>query len=160
MTIRFNHFELEEKMFKKKMYIFIIIFILLLVSACSSTEATQTGATTADEPMSITMEKNDSTITIKPGDQFTIQLDGNITTGYAWELEEIDAELLRQVGEMEYREKSDDSDQEIVGAPGEFFFTFEALQCGKTSLRLIYHRSFEEGVEPLETFTITVNIAD
>lgn len=87
-------------------------------------------------------------------------MNGNITTGYAWELEEINAELLRQVGEMEYREKSDDPDQEIVGAPGEFFFTFEALKSGKTSLRLIYHRSFEEGVEPLETFTLTVNIAD
>lgn len=160
----FDTLELEERgkmrIYGRKIYLPTTIAILLLASACSSSKPVQTEATTAGEPMSVIMEKNDSTITIKPGDQFTIQLDGNITTGYAWELEEINAELLRQVGEMEYREKSDDSDQEIVGAPGEFFFTFEALKSGKTSLRLIYHRSFEEGVEPLETFTLTVNIAD
>lgn len=148
------------QMLRKKIYIYTIISILLLVSACSSTKTAQTETTTAGEPMLITMEKNDSAITIKTGDQFILQLDGNITTGYAWEVEEIDAELLRQVGEMEYREKNNETDQEITGAPGEFFFTFEALQSGKTSLRLIYHRSFEEGVEPLETFTITVNISD
>lgn len=140
---------------------FCMLFVFtMLVSACSSSKPVQAEATTAGEPMLIAMEKNDSTITIKPGDQFILQLDGNITTGYAWELQEIDSSLLRQVGEMEYREKSDDSDQEITGVPGEFFFTFEALKSGKTSLRLIYHRSFEEGVEPLETFTLTVNIAD
>ena len=74
----------------------------------------------------------------------------------------MDSAFLKQVGEVEYREKSnsDSSSGEVLtGAPGEFIFTFEALQTGETSLRLIYHRSFEEGVEPLEAFTVIVNIS-
>ncbi|MGV8026767.1 MAG: protease inhibitor I42 family protein [Anaerolineaceae bacterium] len=138
------------------------IIILLLASACTSAGSASSERTAVDHNIILTNENNESVITIKTGERFILQLDGNITTGYAWEVDEMDSAFLKQVGEMEYREKSDpdsSSGEELVGAPGEFIFTFEALQTGETSLRLIYHRSFEEGVEPLEVFMVTVNIS-
>jgi predicted secreted protein len=35
-------------------------------------------------------------------------------------------------------------------------FRFEAVEAGETLIELVYHRPWEEGVEPLETFSIQV----
>ena len=147
---------------KGKIILITAIITLLAISACTSAGSTTPEGTAAYDSIILTMENNETAISVKPGETFIVQLDGNITTGYAWEVDEMDSAFLKQVGEMEYREKSkpdSSSGEELAGAPGEFIFTFEALQTGETSLRLIYHRSFEEGVEPLEAFTVIVNIS-
>ena len=35
---------------------------------------------------------------------------------------------------------------------------FEAVEAGQMDLRLVYHRPWETGVEPLETFTVQVTV--
>ncbi len=147
---------------KGKIILITAIIILLMISACTSLGSTTPEGTAADDSIILTMENNETAISVKPGETFIVQLDGNITTGYAWEVGEIDSTFLKQIGEVEYREKSkpDSSSGEVLtGVPGEFLLTFEALQAGETPLRLVYHRSFEEGVEPLEAFTVIVNIS-
>ena len=103
------------------------------------------------------MKQNGSTVIVRPGDKIVILLDGNITTGYSWEVGTIDETFLKQYGEPTYRGKH--NPRRPIGAPGEFEFTFEALRIGKTSLRLIYQQPFEKDVEPEKTFTITVDIS-
>jgi len=148
---------------KSKIILITAIITLSTISACTSIGSNDAEGAAADDSIILSMKNNETTITVKPGETFTVQLDGNITTGYAWEVEEIDTILLMQVGEMEYKEKSDpdsSSAEDLTGAPGEFVFTFKALQIGETPLRLIYYRSFEKDVEPLETFMVTVNISE
>jgi len=148
---------------KGKIILIVAIITLLIISACTSAGSTTPEGTAADDNIILTMENNETTISVKLGETFIVQLDGNITTGYAWEVEEIDTMFLMQVGEMEYKEKSDpdsSSDEDLAGASGEFVFTFKTLQVGETPLRLIYYRSFEKDVEPLETFMVTVNISE
>ncbi len=36
--------------------------------------------------------------------------------------------------------------------------TFKALQAGTATLTLVYHRPWETGVEPIDTFTVTVTV--
>ena len=142
--------------------VFIPIFslgVVLLLTACSASKPTPTQQPLTHKPILLTMQENGSTVSLQTGEQFSLQLEGNITTGYTWEVAEIDSAFLEQVGEMEYLQKSTPAEKELTGAPGEFLFTFRALKPGKTTLRLIYHRSFEEGVAPLEAFAVTLVIS-
>jgi predicted secreted protein len=46
----------------------------------------------------------------------------------------------------------------LVGAPGTQTLTFQALKTGTTTLTLGYHRRWETGVQPVNTFQIMVSI--
>jgi inhibitor of cysteine peptidase len=59
------------------------------------------------------------------------------------------------MGEAEFKQ-SDTGEPLLVGAGGWEIFRFKAISTGQTSLQLVYHRPWEEGVEPLNTFTLQV----
>ena len=125
---------------KKK---FALLGMLLLVSmllvACGAKEASL-GADDAGRQIELAV-----------GEKMLVTLDSNPTTGYQWEVAEIDEAVLKQQG-TEY----DADSSQLVGSGGEETFTFEAVGAGETTLTLIYHRPWEEGVEPAETFSVTV----
>jgi inhibitor of cysteine peptidase len=52
---------------------------------------------------------------------------------------------------VEFEPKSD-----LVGAPGVETLRFQAVDSGETTLQLVYHRPWEAGVAPLETFAALV----
>jgi len=79
-----------------------------------------------------------------------ISLEGNPTTGYTWEVAEMDGGVLRQVGESEFEPESD-----AIGSGGVQILRFEPVNNGQTDLELVYHRSWEDK-EPVETFSIQV----
>lgn len=89
-------------------------------------------------------------IELREGREFTISLEGNPTTGYSWEAVELDEEILRQVGEPAFTPES-----EALGASGTQLLRFRAVGEGRTTLRLVYHRPWEE-VEPERTFSVEV----
>ncbi len=85
------------------------------------------------------------------GEKMLVTLASNPTTGYQWDLAEMDESVLAQLG-TEY----DSDSPQLIGSGGEETFTFEAVGVGETALQLIYHRPWEEDVPPVETFTVTV----
>jgi len=123
-------------MYKK---IFLSMLILFSLSACSGTQT-------------LTAEDSGKSIQIKTGETFTITLESNPTTGYQWMVLDVDEKILSQVGDAEYQSKG----TVMPGSGGEETFTFKALKSGKTELLLGYERPWEEGVDPVESFTITV----
>ena len=46
----------------------------------------------------------------------------------------------------------------VAGAGGWEIFRFKAVSAGQMTLQLVYHRAWEEGVEPANTFSIDVVI--
>jgi inhibitor of cysteine peptidase len=104
-------------------------------------------------PAPLTEADSGSTVTLHSGDRLTVVLKGNPTAGYRWELAAVDGAILKPVapsGKPDYEPGSS-----MLGAGGKFTFTFEAAATGQTQLRLIYHRSFEQGVPPLQVFEMT-----
>ncbi len=93
---------------------------------------------------------------MKTGETLVIELPANPSTGYAWEVADLDTALLEPVGETEFIQEK--SDEDLVGAPEIQIIRLKAITSGKTTLRLIYHRSFEQGVEPLETKWLEIEI--
>ena len=120
----------------------VLLAVLVLVAGCGTAEEVKLGAS-----------DNGRQIELKKGQTLVIALEGNPSTGYTWEVVEIGEQVLRQKGDPEFKPESD-----LVGAGGVQTFRFEAVGAGQTDLKLVYHRPWEEGVEPLETFSVQVTV--
>ena len=126
---------------KTKTNFILTVFVLLAVAtACGGT------------PLKLTAADSGSQIEVQAGDTIVIELEGNPSTGYTWEALDLDASLFEQVGEAEF----ESDNPELVGSGGMQTLTFRAVQAGSGTLTLVYHRSWETDVEPLETFTVEV----
>jgi inhibitor of cysteine peptidase len=99
---------------------------------------------------------NGSQVQLASGQVLEVSLDSNPTTGFRWEVSEADGAVLTQVGEVEFREAPKES-EEMVGVGGTETFRFSSA-TGKTTLTLVYRRSWEEGIDPLETFSVEVEV--
>jgi inhibitor of cysteine peptidase len=88
---------------------------------------------------------------LRVGDTLELAFESNPTTGYQWEVTELNPDVLRPLGEEFVAPASD-----LLGAPGKQFFRFEAVAPGETPLKLIYHRSFEPEVPPEQTYQVRI----
>lgn len=100
---------------------------------------------------SYTIEDNGSTINLSNDDPFEIQLKGNASTGYSWQVISYDSTIIQQVGDKEYVPNDDK-----VGSPGMVTFKFKTIGIGETSLILVYKRSWEELSDDDKSFTLKV----
>jgi inhibitor of cysteine peptidase len=124
----------------------LVLIVAALVMAAISGCSAQTA-------MALEAKDNGNQITVQKGQTLTVKLEANPSTGYTWEMVEPEGAILRQVGEPEFS-----ADSELIGAPGTLTLRFEAVEAGQMDLRLVYHRPWETGVEPLETFTVEVTV--
>ena len=130
----------------------VLAFIVLAAVGCSSGDADTSG------DLSLTEADSGKSFTVKVGDIITVLIPGNTTTGYEWvaDLSDASAALLSLTGEPVYEQ--DPGSEGLVGAGGEYTFTFTAKAPGQAELRLKYWRSFEPDVDPIETFVANVTI--
>jgi inhibitor of cysteine peptidase len=92
------------------------------------------------------------TIFTKVGEEFTIAVPANPTTGYQWK-ESHDASLLNLVG-SEY--KPSKQAKGVVGAGGTQYFKFRALKPGMTRVDFSYQRPTEGIIVDTKAFNIVV----
>ena len=109
------------------------------------------GCSAGGDVIALTKSDHGSAITVHKGDTIQLSLEGNPTTGYTWEWVPDGADFLKMPGEPEYS-----SEGEMLGAAGKYTFTFDVTETGSGELHLIYHRTFEPDVPPLEEFSVTI----
>ena len=111
------------------------------------------GEVTMPKPKTIEIgqAQANSLIELKTGDQLQLSLEGNLTTGYNWEVAELDTNILKLSGEPQFQ-----ADSSALGSGGKVVFRFDTVNPGKTPLKLIYHRPFEKDTAPLRTYEVTV----
>ncbi len=107
------------------------------------------------EPEEVRVNENDadSQVELEQGQILVITLESNPTTGYRWEQVENQESILEQEAEFK---PSETGEPPLVGAGGWEIFRFKTISAGQMTLQLVYHRPWEEGVEPLKTFSIQV----
>lgn len=120
------------------------VLLLGVLSACSA----------AASPLAITDKDAGKPITLAVGQELTLTLESNATTGFAWEAAGLNTAILEQVGEPEYKAPS----SSLVGAGGVQVFRFKAKAAGQVELKLNYRRAWEKDVPPAKTFAVTVVI--
>lgn len=131
-----------KRRFTLKIIRLISLFLLagiLLIVGCSAAPKEYTSA--------------DQSISAAVGEQFTIKLEGNATTGFQW-TSAFDEAYLKQV-KSEY--VVDKSKTGMVGVGGNQYFTFQALKAGSTEVKCTYERSFDKGKDAkYATFKVTI----
>ena len=121
-------------------------------------ERSSTTSTTADGPASgqdgevITAS---GPVELGVGERATIRLDGNVTTGYSWTIDEQpDAAVAtvvsdRYVGPGEGAAAGQGGHQEVV---------VQGVAAGATTLGMGYARPWEEGMPPVQTATFAITV--
>lgn len=104
----------------------------------------------------IDYEDNGKTVSVEKGKSFSIILESNPTTGYDWYISGDSQMGNIDLIDSDYEQSS--KNKKLVGAGGSKIFTFEAMQSGSALISLEYKRDFEEGVEPIDRFSININI--
>jgi len=99
----------------------------------------------------VTADASGTTVVLHVGDTLEIELDGNPTTGYGWEIIPDESGVLTVNGDPTYA-----ADSELIGSGGTYLFSFTAGKAGETDVNLVYSRSWEADVAPMTSFTLHV----
>ena len=103
-----------------------------------------------------TDKDNGDSINLKVNDAFQVKLESNITTGYSWSpAKDTNFEILA-IASSEYVQSS--KNMGMPGSGGYEVFIFNAVKKGQTELVLEYQRPWEDEVEPVNTFKISVTV--
>ncbi len=102
-------------------------------------------------------EPYDGRVTVVLGQVFTVTLESNPSTGYRWEWVDHQDSIVEQMGEAQFKPRAT-GDPPLVGAGGWESFDFQAVHPGQMTLKLVYRRPWEEGVEPLKSFSLQVTV--
>jgi len=138
-------------------FAFALLGVLVMAAGCASSDSAPPDADVdrGSEPtIVLSTADNGSQVELTSGQVLEVTLESNPTTGYSWEVSEVDETVLTQLGEAEFRQAPAEGEP-VTGAGGTETFRF-ASATGETTLTLVYHRPWEKDVEPLETFSVQV----
>ena len=92
---------------------------------------------------------------LKSGQNLTLTLPSNPTTGYRWAIQDSAGGVLRGLGPEVYSS----TESGVIGGGGQSAWRFQAFAAGQGRLRLTSQQPWEPEAEPVEVFdcAITVN---
>ena len=146
----------------------ILVAVAMLIALLSAAACAAASAAPADKP-----DQNGEEIAVTNPDEFAqnqhiqkeikttkgetlvVTLFSNGTTGFSWDenAQIADSEILQQLGHQYIAAETD-----VIGAPGEEQWTFEAVNAGTTTIHLEYSRPWENGEKGLWIFDLTVTV--
>ena len=139
----------------------------LLLVGCHSDEQP-----TGPKTVTLTAADNGKIVTVAPGDRVEIQLDGNRTTGYAWQMKMAPEPGLRFLGQ-DYQmkpvepaegEEAKEAAKEatpLCGAPGLETFRYEAVIPGAWRINGVYVRPWEKEIpKDALRFGVTIRVRE
>ena len=102
----------------------------------------------------VDIEDNGTQVSLEKGDFLLVSLSSNSSTGYQWEVADINTSVLQQVqvGESTYVLP----ESPLIGASGIEVFRFRAVDSGTSSLKLIYKQPWS--TEVARTYVLEVLI--
>jgi inhibitor of cysteine peptidase len=85
---------------------------------------------------------NGKTLSVKVGQEISISLEGNLTTGYSWIRKDSRSDVVQVVGEVKY--EPDAHAPGMTGAGGLFTAKYRAVKVGQATVELEYRRPWEK----------------
>ncbi len=98
--------------------------------------------------------KQAKVIEVKFGQNFTITLESNKTTGYEWQFAKPLDESMVQLISSEYRINK----SKLIGAGGKQLWIIKALRTGKTTISFRYVRPWEKDKPPVNEVSFIIVI--
>jgi len=124
---------------------------MLLLSTAAATPLLE-GQTNSDK-IRLGIEDEGRHVALSEDQVLIVGLETNPSTGYLWEVAEIDPTVVRwsQDGEPEFEWGSGQR-----GVGGKQLLRFKAMGDGVSTVKLVYHRPWQHDVPPRRTFTVQV----
>ena len=129
---------------KRNKRVFVILALICLASAACFMGTSQ--ATTA------LFSAPDTPINAAVNEQFIVQLESNVTTGYSWFVTQISNSAVVTKLAEEYIPPAGSA----LGAPGSQQFTFKALAVGTSQITFQYKRGAAGTAADTKTFSVNV----
>ena len=143
----------------------------LLLAGCQSDEPV------GPQTVALTAADNGKIVTVAPGDRVEIQLDGNRTTGYAWQMQMAPDPGLRFLGQdyqlkpvepaedeaatKEEAKEEATKETPLCGAPGLESFRYEAVIPGAWRINGVYVRPWEKEIpKDALRFGVTIRVRE
>lgn len=124
----------------RKLILFSAILAVIFASGCG-----------APSEVKVKIDGN-RTVGLRLGQDLKIELEGNPTTGYLWQVAGFSNEnILEKVGKYEYVRKSD-----LIGAGGVQTFSFKSLKKGTTVISFEYTRAWETNKAAEKQYNVKV----
>ncbi len=116
-----------------------------------------TAKPTAKLMSEITLSNADQgkTLTLKPGQKIILRLAENPTTGYRWSLPNLTSQVLQLTSD-----RFEQPNTPAMGTGGQRILTFQAHQVGQVNLTLKNRREWENEASAVESFQITIQVAE
>ena len=134
----------------------LVLLALLALSGCGPAGGDKGGGIEVDDAtVHLGDGDNGSRVKLDVGAILAVTLESNPTTGYSWEVVEDGAPVLAQLGDSEYV-MDETEDPPAPGTGGVETWHYQAAEAGEAKLTLIYHRPWEEDVEPIMTYTLEI----
>ncbi|GAB3977603.1 protease inhibitor I42 family protein [Plantactinospora veratri] len=89
-----------------------------------------------------------------PGDLVVVQLAETPSSGYRWQLDAVDSDVLAPAGDSFRPER------EGWGGVGSRQLRFTVTGVGRTALRLVLLRGWATGERPARRFEVTIQVTD
>jgi uncharacterized repeat protein (TIGR01451 family) len=131
--------------------LFVVIWVLSLglgIAMILPASAAPVGADAS--AVSLDETGDGSSVDLRGDQELVIDLEGNLSTGYAWDVASVDGAVLQRVGQFEFQQYAD-----AVGSAGRQTLRFRASGAGQTGLVLVYRRPWEDAA-PLRTYALDV----
>jgi inhibitor of cysteine peptidase len=138
--------------FRHERSIAVLVTLVLGLIAAAFLLAEALGGSSPNQTLTLGEGANGKTVTVSRQGSILLQLPGNPTTGYDWEVTIGNPSVLEQ-GTSKFTPSSN-----ALGAGGTYSFWFQPKATGRTDLTLVYRRAWETGVEPLKTYKVTVTV--
>ena len=127
------------------------VVALVAATLLHATGAISAAADKANTMQTLTEADNDRTIDLRVGDTIRVSLPENATTGYRWEIDRIDEQIVEAAGSEPHYPGG------AVGAGGEVTFAFKGKKSGAGDITLKYWRHFEGDSSVTKRFHLRLN---
>lgn len=97
----------------------------------------------------------DTSVDVTLGEEFTLKIKGNLTTGYAWEVLE-DNKNFNVIRQEYLMDEEELNAGKTVGVGGYHYISMKALSKGSFVINLIKKRAWED--EVLKSIKVAVNV--
>lgn len=121
-------------------------------AACTNGDS---DATELPDKLSVDASHTGTTVEIAAGGSLTVTLDSNVTTGFQWQLVGNTDEAVLTLEDHQYQ-ASEEAQAGVVGAGGQEVWTFKAVGSGESTIDLEYSQPWEDGMNAVGTFVLTV----
>jgi predicted secreted protein len=109
------------------------------------------------------MEHNGSSLDLTEDEVLVVSLDSNPSTGYEWQLTDMDPAVLQKAAEVQFEPavpgplQLQANGRPVLGAPEKTVWRFRATGAAQTRLHLVYRRPWSSGAPPAQEFSLQVN---